>query len=152
MSFAFLQAAIDLDLELMEQYLAKGTLEDFVTASRVYGEGAYSWPFAALKIQGGVPSELKKGTTVSGVNAEGEKVQGTVLEHTLKGKDVVNVQYKVNEDNQSDYVRCHVGGHPNPIFEGCKFRTTRLVSIRGTHAPNLKTILRESQALQNQEP
>ena len=122
---SFSQAAIDLDLELIDNLLAAGTMDGFVNATRVYGEGAFSWPFAALRIQGGVPSELKRGIEVLGFNAEGQVVEGTVLEHTAEGKDVVHVQYSVSDD-QSDYVRCHVGGNPNPIFEGCKYPCTCL--------------------------
>jgi hypothetical protein len=115
-----------MDQALMEELLAGGTLNHFVNASIVYTDGAFSWPYAVLSVPGGIPVTLAQGTFVSGVNSEGEAVEGAVMERTAQGKKSLKVQYVVG-DVQEDYVKCQVGGNPNPVFRGCKYSTGRML-------------------------
>lgn len=127
-SVALSQAAIDLDLQLMENLLHGATADDFVAAAAVYVEGAFSWPYAQLKIDEGLPVKLTPGISIQSVNQHGATVHGTVLEGAPAGSKTLKVQYTPSSV-QAEYVTCQVGANPHPNFDGCKLSCIMNVDV-----------------------
>lgn len=103
----------------MEELLQGATADDFIAAAAVYVNGAFSWPYAELKIDNGLPVKLTPGIAVQSVNQYGTTVYGTVLEKAAAGSQVLKVQYTPSSV-QANYVTCQVGANPHPNFDGCK--------------------------------
>ena len=113
----------------MEELLQGATADDFIAAAAVYVKGAFSWPYAELKIDNGLPVKLTPGIAVQSVNQYGTTVYGTVLETAAAGSQVLKVQYTPSSV-QANYMTCQVGANPQPNFDGCEFI---LYCIYGIH-------------------
>jgi len=122
--------AIDLDQEAMEEQLALATEESFVTALKLYTEGAYSKSVAQVTLSSALSSSIEKGAPITGLNAAGVQVVGKAYEDNVAGATTIMVQYKTT-DSQKKYVGCQVGASTSPNTEGC-FAAAGTLSIDGT--------------------
>jgi len=111
-------AAIDLDQQLMENELQRGTKEGLENAYFVYTKGAFTQSFATLTLDYGVQLPVPAQTDVTGLAADGRFVRGKTLEPTPAGSMMLNVSYHVNPV-QSLWTECHVGGNPTPVLDRC---------------------------------
>jgi len=121
--------AIDLDQFEIERQLNIGSVASFDKARRVYEEGGHSKSVAVVKLTTPLTSGLAKFTAVSGQNADGGPVYGSVHDDYPNGSNIIEVQYKTI-DQQSSYVGCQVGGLSKPNLDGC-FSPSGAFSIDG---------------------
>ncbi len=139
-----LQMALDLDIAMMSELMAKGTFDDFMNAKEVYEFGAFAWPYADLQMDGGSPREIVKGTRVTGNTILNEPIRGYVLEHVKARQGKMRIEYEV-DSTSTDAValQCSVGGNPSPNFDACKCPTTtsRLVQVLCCSRRRFLTIL-----------
>jgi len=117
--FFNVQAAIDLDQQMIETQLALGTPDARAAALAVYQQGAHSKSFAEISLNSGVASTVSEGAVCVGTSANGDEVRGTVMEEAAAGATTIKVQYGTSIV-QDSYVNCQVGGSPEPNTEGCK--------------------------------
>jgi hypothetical protein len=110
-------AAIALDQRSMEDALSNG---DFELAEKIYNQGGSSKSFAVLTITGGVLTEIKKETPLSGTDVSGNKVTGTALQDTAAGSATLSFQYDTSDD-QDAHSDCMVGAlaASDQIQTGC---------------------------------
>lgn len=102
------KAAIDLDLHIIKEQLAVGTSTSYITAEKVYREGAHSKSVADLSLDDPLDYDVPEGTGVIGIGKLNDlQVTGTVMEEAKKGDQRLLVQYSVNEV-QANYVQCQV--------------------------------------------
>lgn len=110
---ALLQAQIDLDVDLLSKLLSEAKLEE---AKRLYQQGAFSRSYAELELGfGGLPGDIHGHSTVTGKTDGGEVINGVIMDHGIMGAKTVRIAY----DNLDNPAPCYVGGHPEPVFDGC---------------------------------
>jgi hypothetical protein len=115
----FAQAAIDLDVHVIKEQLAIGTSTSYLTAEKVYREGAHSKSAAKLDLDDPLDQDLPQGAAVIGIAKKDDmQVKGTLMFEAAKGTTSLFVQYSVNEI-QANYVQCQVGANPSPNTQGC---------------------------------
>lgn len=124
--------AIDLDQAAMEDQLALANEDSYAAARAIYEKGAFSKSTAKVSLTTALPSDVLKGTSITGVNANGEAVMGKAYEDNVAGATSLLVQYKTT-DSQKNYVGCQVGANPAPNTEGC-FAATGTLTIDGSTA------------------
>jgi hypothetical protein len=109
--------ALDLDFFEMQKQLALGSDTGFMHGRAVYYEGAFSRPYAILKVDPN-DADILAGTRVEGFSVNEEDLVGFVMEDYSANSTTLKVLYDISPV-QSDYVRCHVGANPNPEYGGC---------------------------------
>ena len=111
---------IDQDIHLMAEFFGNSTAADWLLAEKVYQQGAFTKPYAALTIENALEQQLAGNVRVMGHTQSGEPINGTTKNRTLAGSKVIYVLY--NTTGMNDVQQgCHVGANPNPIITGCKF-------------------------------
>lgn len=118
-----LQAAIDLDIQLIFSELSKETKAGLQTASRVYQEGAFSGPVAEIELTDPLEFSIPRGTLVAGDAHDGNtysQVTGRLHREYSQGERIMEIAYDVSAD-PSEFVHCQVGARPTPELGGCKF-------------------------------
>ncbi len=118
-----MQAALDLDLQLIQSELEKERESGFRIAQRVYQEGAFSRPVAELYLDQELESSIPAGAEVIGTAYDWETyalVKGTLHVKAQKGTRVLEILYDIRDD-QENYVQCQAGANPNPFIDGCKY-------------------------------
>lgn len=111
-------AAIDLDQQLMEELLAKGTKQAKYQAMQVYMLGGFSKSLAEIHLNQQLNVNIPQNTEVFGKTTAGMQVRGTVQEEAKSGDDSLTIEYHAGPD-QASYVNCQVGGNPDPNKDGC---------------------------------
>lgn len=127
--------AIDLDQKLIQTYVASATT--FPQAKKIYEEGAHSKSYARVTFNAGVtlPTDLPKGTGVTGVASDGTTVvTGALYKDASAGDNSIKVQYTVLNIQES-YVNCQVGGREaDGNVQGC-FAASGSITIDGIGTP-----------------
>merc|ERR1712176_1256037 len=95
-----------------------------------YEEGAYSKSVATVTLSAGLPADVPKGTSITGVGADGNMVIGKAYADNAAGATSIIVQYQTS-DSQKNYVGCQVGAAINPNTEGC-FAPTGTLTINSS--------------------
>merc|ERR1712176_1230477 len=95
-----------------------------------YEEGAYSKSVATVTLSAGLPADVPKGTSITGVGADGNMVIGKAHGDNAAGATSIIVQYQTS-DSQKNYVGCQVGAAINPNTEGC-FAPTGTLTINSS--------------------
>jgi len=114
----------------MEEHLLLPSEESFMTALKLYTEGAYSKSVAQITLSSALSSSIEKGAPITGFNAAGDQVVGKAYEDNAAGATTIIVQYKTS-DSQKKYIGCQVGASTSPNTEGC-FAAAGTLSIDGT--------------------
>lgn len=109
------QAEIDKDLRLILELFEQAKE---IKAKEVYNLGAFSRTYATLHFGfQGLPEEIAAHSPVTVASTDGETMlAGMVLEKGKFGAKSVRILY----DNVDNPEKCYVGGHPDPVVEGCK--------------------------------
>ena len=107
------QATIDQDLQLLSELFEKAK---HIQAKEVYNRGAFSRTFATLHFGAeGLPEEMRAQSPVTVASTDGETMlTGMLLDQGRLGAKSVRILY--GSDNP---LKCNVGGHPEPIVDGC---------------------------------
>eukprot|EP00984_Skeletonema_dohrnii_P004219 scaffold1490_cov121-Skeletonema_dohrnii-CCMP3373.AAC.2 len=100
--------AIDRDQRAIEVELARKTNEAWDNAQQIYLQGGNSKSYALITLSEPLRSNVAKGTSVTGKNADGNEVAGKMYDTTTSGAVNVKVQYATT-DVQDSYVQCQVG-------------------------------------------
>jgi hypothetical protein len=124
-----LQNALDLDQAEMERQLARGTNQAYVTAQRIYEEGAFSKSVATVTLNTALSVPISIGTDVTGTAVDEMQVDGKVYSAARAGDQTLRIQYNVNSI-QVSHLGCQVGANPNPLTDGC-FAQTGTLNIAG---------------------
>lgn len=119
--------ALDLDQEAIEQQLALASTETYANALRIYQEGAYSKMVAEIVLTDPLPTDIARGTLVSGFGAKGNQILGYAYEDNRSFSDSIRIRYKTSDD-QNSYVLCQVGASQTPKTVGC-FATNGTLTI-----------------------
>lgn len=136
------QMQIDRDIALIRDIMNGENKEhSYRIATGVYAQGSFSWPYAELTVKesAGLPVELKKGETVTGMAHDKSKIAGVVLENTKKGSKSVKVEYPttgVKVDQQ-----CVVGGNFKASLDKCTNLLGIPLSFEGFFAVSLSLSL-----------
>jgi hypothetical protein len=95
----------------------------FSLARKIYEEGGHSKSFARITLNEGstLPTDLPKGTGITGIAADGTTtVVGALLGAQNAGDSVLEIQYEIIQV-QASYVNCQVGGREaEGNLDGCK--------------------------------
>lgn len=102
-------AAIDLDQEAIESQIALATDASFSNAKTIYQNGGHSKSYAEVQLSQALGQTISKGTTISGVDANGNEAVGKAYADAVSGSSVLQIQYRTS-DIQESYVNCQVGG------------------------------------------
>ena len=121
-------AAIDLDQKAIETELKKATDEGFANAKNIYEKGGNSKSFARVTLE--IPyltQEIRKGTVISGINANGVQVMGKAKDNYNAGDIVIDVQYQTSDT--MPHVTCRVCAQTialGAVTEGCLASTVTI--------------------------
>jgi len=110
--------AIDLDQEAMEALLALANEDAYLSALKIYTDGAHSKSVAEVTLTSALPADVERGTPIMGVGADGNQIAGKAFEDTAAGAPSMIVQYKTS-DSQKSYMNCQVGASVSPNIDGC---------------------------------
>jgi len=110
--------AIDLDQAAIEAELGKKTDQGLENARKIYSQGGNSKSVAMVNLGSPLVGSIKKGTVVTGKNADGSAVYGKVYDDYINGVSTIGIQYKTS-DIQNAYVTCQVGGLTKRNLAGC---------------------------------
>ena len=108
------QALIDHDLKLITDLFEQAR---HIQAKDVYNRGAFSRTYARLDFgDDGTTSEMSAQSPVTVASQDGEEMySGMLLDKVPLGAKSVRIIY--GNDNPQN---CFVGGHPEPVVDGCK--------------------------------
>lgn len=113
------------------EYLRKNSEDGFAAALRIYQEGAFSRSYAILTVDEPLPTAVKQGAKITGMNDEAERVTGQALRPMDAGQTELRVLYDTT-DNDNAATGCRVGANPKPVVEGC-FAADNKITIEGVH-------------------
>ena len=69
-----------------------------------------------LHLSNGLPGEVPAHSAISGFTENNQKINGVAFGLGKRGDKTVRVLYQNNDEHSA----CHVGGSPEPMFDGCK--------------------------------
>lgn len=97
---------IDQDQLAIEVALAEKNSESFDDALTIYEEGGHSKSYARLKLKadGGLPEQIKKGTSIQGKTADGTTIQAKAYEQAEVGDAHIEVHYPTKEGSAPCFV------------------------------------------------
>ena len=105
--------ALGEDLRAIDSALQEETDEGFQKALKIYQQGAYSDPFTLITVQDGLPFDISKGTTLTGVDNEGRHTIVTVAFSSYKaGASQIEIAFRGETP-------CRMSGIPVPELNGC---------------------------------
>mmetsp|Transcript_3258 Transcript_3258/g.6012 ORF Transcript_3258/g.6012 Transcript_3258/m.6012 type:complete len:510 (-) Transcript_3258:112-1641(-) len=124
-------AAIDQDQAAIENALTATATPDYEAAKAIYIEGAYSKPYANLKLTSTTTPNIPKNAAVLGVTVDGNAVEAVTYSETFGGSDSIKIKYNYGEDANSPST-CNVGGLADPqvVTGGC-FAESGSVTVNG---------------------
>ena len=115
-------------------------------AKSIYESGSYALPAAKLTLFEPLPISVTKGKNVIGMSTKLNEVIGYIEQDTKAGSNTLLIRYKVStipklrqgtkglgtnaEDDDGDDSSCVVGGHFQPIINGC-FVNNGIIMIEG---------------------
>jgi len=122
------QAEIDKDLKLIMELFEQAK---HIKAKDVYNLGAFSRTYATLNFGfEGLPEDIAAHSPVTVASKDGETMlAGMLLEKGKFGDKSVRILY----DNVDNVEKCYVGGHPDPVVDGCKSCRCALISNVGRY-------------------
>lgn len=110
-----------MDQRAMETQLLRATNTSFGHAWNLYTRGAFSKSYAELTLVQPLAVDVPKGTQVVGLAVNEGEALGWTMKDAMAGESVVVVQYYVSPLQES-MNECHVGGNPDPVVDGCKYK------------------------------
>lgn len=112
-------ASIDLDQRTVAGRLAVHTDEATEEARALYRDGAFSAPYAVLRVATALRADVAAGTSVVGNDSGGGETRGAVLRDAAAGDDALLVRYSARGLDGAPSAVCSVGANPKPILDGC---------------------------------